>query len=212
MSMQVAVVLGAVAEAHAVEARQVRRRLGRRDDVVDRDRQLGARQAARRPASRRACSNSASAARSGAVDVAGQRRREEFLRQADAQALQRPRRRRAGAPWRARRGSPAAAARRWSSRAGRSPLIAAEQQRAVLGAARQQAGLVEARGEGDHAVARAHAVGRLDAGDAAKARRLADRAAGVGAGRRRQQARRDRRRRAARRAARDARSRPRGCA
>ena len=42
--MQVGEVLGAVAVADAVEARQVRRRLGRRDQVVDRDRELGARQ------------------------------------------------------------------------------------------------------------------------------------------------------------------------
>ncbi len=52
--LQVAEVLGAVAVAHAVEARQVRRRFRRRDQVVDRDRQLGARQLRRRRASRRA--------------------------------------------------------------------------------------------------------------------------------------------------------------
>ena len=77
----------------------------------------------------------------------------------------------------------------------------AEQQRAVLGAARERAGLIEARRERDHAVARADAVRRLDPGDAGEARRLADRAAGVGAGRGRQQARRHRSGRAARRAA-----------
>ena len=72
------------------------------------------------------------------------------------------------------------------------PLIADSSRAQSSAAARQRAGLVEARGEGDHAVARARAVGRLDAGDAAEARRLADRAAGVGAGRGRQQPRRDR--------------------
>ena len=60
------------------------------------------------------------------------------------------------------------------------------------------AGLVEAGRKSDHAVARAHAVGRLDAGDAAQRCRLADRAAGVGAGCARCQTRRDCRRRAAR--------------
>ena len=45
-------------------------------------------------------------------------------------------------------------------------------------------GLVERAGEGDHAPARAAAVGRLDPADAGEGGGLADRAAGVGAGRR----------------------------
>ena len=67
-------------------------------------------------------------------------------------------------------------------------------------------GLVEARRERDEAVARAHAVGRLQAADAGQRRRLADRAAGVGAGAARHEPRGDRRRRC-RRSCRRARSR-----
>ena len=89
------------------------------------------------------------------------------------------------------------------------PLIADSSSAQSSARARHRAGLVEARRERDHAVARAHAVGRLDAGDAGEARRLADRAAGVGAGGGRREARGDRRGRAARRAARHARRVPR---
>ena len=42
-------------------------------------------------------------------------------------------------------------------------------------------GLIQRRGEGDDAPARAAAIGRLHADDAAESRRLADRAAGIGA-------------------------------
>ena len=65
----------------------------------------------------------------------------------------------------------------------------AQQQGAVLGGAGQRAALVEAGGVGDHAPARDPAVGGLDAGEVGQRGWLADRAAGVGAGRRRQQAR-----------------------
>jgi aspartyl-tRNA(Asn)/glutamyl-tRNA(Gln) amidotransferase subunit A len=65
-------------------------------------------------------------------------------------------------------------------------------------AAAVAAGLVQAGGESHHAVAAAHAVGGLDAGDAAEAGGLADGAAGVGARGRRYQAGRHRRGRAAR--------------
>ena len=54
--------------------------------------------------------------------------------------------------------------------------------RGVAHGLRHRAGLVERRGEGDDAPARAAAVGRLDADDAGEGGRLADRAAGVGAG------------------------------
>ena len=84
---------------------------------------------------------------------------------------------------------------------GSNPAIASSriaQSRTVL---RHRPGLVERAGEGDDAPARAAAVGRLDPADAGEGRRLADRAAGVGAGRARRDARRDRRRRSARRSA-----------
>ena len=53
----------------------------------------------------------------------------------------------------------------------------AEEQRAVGHVARERAGLVQRRGEGDHPVARDRAVGGLHPDDAAERRGLADRAA-----------------------------------
>ena len=69
----------------------------------------------------------------------------------------------------------------------------------------ERADLVERAGERDQAVAADAAIGRLEADHAAKRRRLADRAAGVGAERQRDQSGRDRRGRATRGAARHAR-------
>ena len=63
-----------------------------------------------------------------------------------------------------------------------------EHDRAILDVARHRAGLVERAGEGDDAPAAAAAVSRLDPRDAGQRGRLADRAAGVGAGRRRARA------------------------
>ena len=78
----------------------------------------------------------------------------------------------------------------------------AQHDRAVAHGARERSGLIERRGEGDHALARAAPVGRLDPGGAGERGGLADRAAGVARRRGQAQARRDRRGRAARRAAR----------
>ena len=77
-----------------------------------------------------------------------------------------------------------------------------QQDRRVAHRLGHRPGLVERRGEGDDAPARAAPIGRLDPDDAGEGRRLADRAAGVGAGRRQAEVRRHRRRRAARGAAR----------
>ena len=82
------------------------------------------------------------------------------------------------------------------------PRHRAEHERRVLGRLREHARLVEARCEGDHPVARDAPVGRLEAGESREGARLADRAAGVGAGRDRRDARGDRGRGAARGAAR----------
>ena len=79
----------------------------------------------------------------------------------------------------------------------------------VLHGPRERADLIERRAEGEQAVARDAAVGRLEADDAAERARLADRAAGVGAERDRRQAGRHRDRGAAARPARDAIQRPR---
>ena len=59
-----------------------------------------------------------------------------------------------------------------------------EQQRGVVDAAGERPDLIERRREGDEAVPRDRAVGRLDSDDAAERGGLADRAAGVGAERR----------------------------
>ncbi len=83
-----------------------------------------------------------------------------------------------------------------------------EQDRRVLHRARHRADLVERAGKRDQAVARNAAVRRLQAHDPAQRGRLADRAAGVGAQRRRAQARRHRRRAAAAAATGDARQIP----
>ena len=72
-----------------------------------------------------------------------------------------------------------------------------QQQGAVFGRVPQRADLIERAGERDQAIAADAAVGRLQAGDAAERRRLADRAAGVGADRERRHARRQARRRPA---------------
>ena len=72
-----------------------------------------------------------------------------------------------------------------SSRAGRGPPSRSAAARSPRAVRANGPGLVEARRERDQPVARAHAVGRLQPADAGQRRRLADRAAGVGAGRRR---------------------------
>ena len=59
----------------------------------------------------------------------------------------------------------------------------AQQNRAIAHRARERPGLIERGCKGDDAPARAAAVGRLDPNDAGERCRLADRAAGIGAGR-----------------------------
>ncbi len=86
------------------------------------------------------------------------------------------------------------------------------EERVVAHVAGHRPDLVEARGEGDDAVARDGAVGRPQADVAAEGRRQLDRAAGVGAERPGREARRDRRGRAAAGAAGDARRDPTGSA
>ena len=87
-----------MAELDAVEAAQVARRLGRRNDVVDGDRQLGARQRDRR----RGVAPSFSYSRQRRVDGRAHAGRhalaEELLRHADAQAVERVARARARSP------------------------------------------------------------------------------------------------------------------
>ena len=84
---------------------------------------------------------------------------------------------------RRRQRRPARAGRARCESHGSAPTIALKQQRRVGDVARERAGLVERRGEGDHPVAADRAVGRLEADDPAQRGGLADRAAGVGADR-----------------------------
>ena len=84
-----------------------------------------------------------------------------------------------------------------------------EQQRRIFRADRDQARLIEARSEGDHAVATDTTVRGFDAGDAAERRRLTNRTTRIGRSRRRDDTRSNGRGRATRRAARNHRGVPR---
>ena len=126
----------------------------------------------RRPASfshSMPCSHSASISARHAVDAV-------FLRNADPQALEST-----CATAAAKSGT--GSRRRGRVLRDRGRPCACSRIAAVLDGARHRPGLVERAGEGDDAPARAAAVGRLDADDAGEDGRLADRAAGVGAGR-----------------------------
>ena len=180
--LQVLVLGGAVAVAHAVVARQVRRRFGRGDHVVGGNRQGGVRQRDVDQGGAQLFILRQRAAH-GRFHVLGQALAEILARHADAQARQ-------GLIQVARKIFRHAALFR--RQAGRVALVEAghggEQQGAVFGRAGHRAALVQRRGKGDHAEARHAAIRRLDAGDAAKSGRLADRAARVGAGGRWRQA------------------------
>ena len=157
------VVVGAAQPvAHAVEAREVRRGLGRREHVV------GA-----QPVGRRAAASTRST-----VAPSSARELERRLEGARTRRARRPPR----SARRARRGGRRPGARPWAARPPRAcPMRrrvarvaaghVAQQQRGVGHVARQRAGLVQRGGEGDHPVAAARAVGRLEADDARTARR-----------------------------------------
>ncbi len=191
---QVRVLLRAMAVADAVEPRQVGRRLRRRDHVVDGDGQVDVRQ---RDVDRRGAQFAEFGERrvDGRGDVGIDAAAEIFGGQADAQAL---------------RADPDRFARvvlaRPVERCRVARVVARhriEHEPAVFRGAREHAGRVQARREGDQAVARAHAIGGLQAADARQRRRLADRATRVGARGARHQARGHRGGRAARASARN---------
>ncbi len=179
---QIGVFGGAVAVAHTVVAAQVGAGLGRGDDVVGRNGQLGARQIDVEQGSTQPLALAQGGAHGGQhVGVAAGAKK--FARQADAQPLQRL----GGAGTGPGLAEQPGVVFGRVLQAGRvavwvGPGHGREQQGAVEGAARHRAGLVEAGGVGHQPVARAAPVAGLDAGDAAKAGGLADRAAGVGAG------------------------------
>ena len=179
----------AQAVAHAVVAREVRRGLGRRDEVVG------------RRARSSVCGSDGlddlGAEPSSALDRRARTRSRTSGSTPCAEVLVAARR--CAGPSRRRR---AAAIGSGSVDAdvesrGSWPAITSSSERASRTVVRERADLVERRRERDQAVARHAAVGRLQADDAAERRRLADRAAGVGAERERRDAGRDRRRRAA---------------
>ena len=187
---QIAVAVDPQAVAHAIEAGEVRRRLGRGDQVVGRERVRRVRQPARLD-------------RGAQVLGAGRA----WPRSSPGRRARRRRRRRSAPPGRPA-GYRAGPQRVGSSivpgnateveSRGSRPDHVPEQQRGVGDIARQRPGLVKRGGKGDHPVARAGAVGRLQTDDPAQRRGLADRPAGVGSDRPRREARGDRRGAAAR--------------
>ena len=193
----------AVAEAHAVVAREVGARLRRRHEVVRGDGVRGVRQVdvvQRRAAShhrRRARARPPSRTSSSTPSAS----------RARGTPMRRPSQRDASAPGTSNGGASTVVASR-----GSGPASTAQDVPGLAHGARHRADLVERRSVRDEPVARDAAVRRLDADDAAERRRLTNRAAGVGAERHRHRAGRDQRRRAAARAARRAGLRPRGCA
>ena len=145
---------------HAIEAAQVRAGLGRSDDVVHRNRQLGARQAHVHQGGAQLLQLGQTGP-DGACSTSGrQAGRKELARQADAQALPAAGPPSASAARAAQRLARAARycggllQRWWRIALVESLLMAVQQQLAILGRAGHRAGLVEAGGEGDHAVAR----------------------------------------------------------
>ena len=199
------VAVDAQAVAHAVVAREVRRRLGRRDQVVGGEpvRRRRHRDRARpwRPAASSAAAAASTAAAHLGLDalVVGQ-----LLDDADAQpgdaVVERREQRRRGLGDR-RRVARVVARRSTSSSSAASATVAAN-------------GPIWSSDDANaiEPVARHRAVGRLHADDAAQRRRLADRTAGVGAERERREAGRDRGRRAAARPAGHTRRGRAGCA
>ena len=149
-----------MAEAHAVEARQVRRRFGRRDDVVRGHGQMDVLEldALQLRAELLELGERGANCR-GIVGI--EARVEEALGHADRDAVPR-------LVDELRVARHRLVERRRVARIESGHRF--EQQRRVLGRLREHAGLVEARCERDHAVARHASVRRLEAGDAGRAR------------------------------------------
>ena len=160
------------AVAHAVVAGEVARRLGRRDEVVGRDRvlQVGKRRLDHRGAGR--FERADRLARSGPSSPPST----PSARKPHGTPTRRPRASPASASAKSGTGSRRARGVRgsWPNRTGRD-------EGRVLDGADERADLVEGRGERHEPVAADPPVGRLEADHAAQGRRLTDRAARVGA-------------------------------
>ena len=188
---EVTVFLRAMAVAHAVEARQVRRGLGRRDDVV-----RGHGEAARGQVDRNTFRAELLELRECRFDrlthFGGESIAEVLLGRADTKTRQR---------------SVQFAAVILDSALDRGRIALVEprhhvqKQRKVLGALRDRSSLIEAGGESDHAVPRHQTVSRLQPRHTRERSGLADRSAGIGARGSGRHARGNRRRRPARGAA-----------
>ena len=178
----------AQAVAHTIIAREIGRGLGRRDDVVCRQRVFGVRQGYV-DGLRAGISEPLRAALPERLDFRRHALHPVFLRNADAHAFDRSadeclvvRHRNIGT----------------GGVLGVMARHRAQQDRAIAHAARKRPRLIERRRKRHDPPPRAAAVGRLQSDDAAEGRRLADRAAGIGPGGADAQVRCDRRRRSAR--------------
>ena len=167
------VAVDAQAVAHAVVAGEVRRRLGRRDEVVRRQ-AVHARSARCTRSTVAPAFSSASAACSTAARTSG------WMPSASVSSSTMPMRR----PSTPRSTTGSTGVGRVGDRRGVERVVAGdhvEQQRGVGDGGGERADLVERARERDEAVARHQPVGGLHADDAAQRGGLADRAAGVGA-------------------------------
>ena len=188
---QVVAVL-AQAEAHAVIAREIGRGLGRRDDVIGRQARISCAAARRRRSPRRRRAATPGPAATSVSISPGM----PSTRYSRGTPIRRPLTPRAQAAAKSGTGRSALV-----ESFGSCPAIEPSRIAQSSHGARERARVIERRRERHHAPARATAIGRLHADDAAERRRLADRAAGVGAGRAHRQPRRHRGRRTAGRAA-----------
>ena len=176
-------------KAHAIKTAEVRRSLGRGDDVIGRHRQRCVGQADGN-ALRTQLFDLRQRGFDRGTDILGQAFAEVLDRYPDAQPTQRLVRRTA----RKRRLQIPCVIFRWAlERRGVTRVKTAhgaQHHSRVLGAARHHPALIQARGKRDHAVARHHAISGLDSGNAGKGGRLPYRTAGIGGCGRRRKARR----------------------
>ena len=188
--------VGPVAVAHAVEAREVRARLGGSDDVIDGHRVFGMRQAHLHDLRAGVGARLHGGVRNG-LHLGVEPVDEVLLRKAELHALQRSTLKRLRVVGDGDVGR------------GAVHLVVAredlEEEGCVRNTLRHGANLVERTCEGGHAEARDASVARLEAHAVAEARRLADGAAGIGAEGRNREIAADSRRAAAGAAARHAR-------
>ena len=172
---QIGVFGGAMAVTHAIKTRQVARGFGRSQHVIHGHRQTHVGQADVNDRGTEFFVFGAGRF-NRFLHIGRHSRRKKFFGQTDAQPFERFR-------------QIAVVIFGWPFEAGRiAPVMAGhhvEQQAEVFGSARHRTGLIQAGSERDHAVTRHQSVSGLQSADAGERGGLADRAASVGAGRRR---------------------------